>query len=139
MTTFTVMRNMDMSAEKVWNVFSDFEHSPIPSCTVTVEKKGDPRALGVGTIRMITIGKRQIREKLESLKPPNQLTYSLLSGGPVKDYNGTIDINSIKGKTHISWKVNFKPTIIGTGWIIKQLLKSTLNRFINEIETEFRD
>ena len=119
MTTFNVTRNMDVSVEKVWNVLSDFEHSPVPTFTVTVDKKGETNANGVGTIRMITIGKRQFREKLESLKPPNLLTYSLLSGAPVRDYIGTININSVSNETLITWKVKFKPKIIGTGWIGK--------------------
>ncbi len=139
MTAVTVTKNIDVSAEKVWNVLSNFERSPIQSFSVTVEKKGDSAAGGIGTVRMITIGKRQIREKLESIKPPNLFTYRVLYGVPVKDYIGSVEINPVKSKTLISWIVQFKPNVIGTGWILKQIFKKTINRIIDEIETEHRD
>ncbi len=139
MTSFAIIRKINVSSEKVWNLLSDFEKPLVPSSTVTVERKGTSGAGDVGTIRMITLGKKQIREKLESINPPNQLTYSLLSGIPVKNYNGTVDINPINGKTCISWKVKFNPTVFGSGWIIKRLIKKGLNRLISEIEKEYKE
>ncbi len=139
MTDVTITRDIDVSAGKVWNVLSDFEHAPIPSFSVTVEKKGDSDAGGIGTVRMITVGKRQIREKLESIKHPSLFTHRVISGVPVKDYVGSVGINPLKSKTRISWKVQFIPNVIGTGWILKQIIKKTINRIINEIEIEYRD
>ncbi|MBW2606888.1 MAG: SRPBCC family protein [Deltaproteobacteria bacterium] len=139
MTAFSVKKRMKMSANKAWNVFSDFEHSPIATFTVTVEEKGESDSNGIGTIRIITIGSRQFRERLEALIPPNSLTYSLLSGAPVRNYTGNIDIKSIRNETLITWKVQFKPKIIGTGWIVKWLAKNTINHILKEIEEEYQD
>ncbi len=139
MTTFAIIRTIDVSLEKAWNILSDLERPPIPSSTVTLEKKGTSGAGAVGTIRMITIGKKQIREKLESTNPPKQLSYSLLSGVPVKDHIGTVAINPVNGNTRLSWRIKFSPTIFGSGWILKHFFKKVLNRIINEIETEHKD
>jgi hypothetical protein len=139
MTSFTIEKRMKMAADKAWNVFSDFEHSPIAAITVSVEEKGKSDSNGIGTIRIITIGKRQFREKLESLRPPNSLTYSLLSGAPVRDYTGTINIESIRNETLITWKVQFMPKIIGTGWIVKWFSQNTINHILTEIEAEYQD
>ena len=138
MSGFTVTRNIDVPAERIWAVLSDFTHPPVPAFTVKVEKNGTYETKGIGTIRVITIGKRQFRERLETVTPPN-LTYSLLSGAPVKDYIGSINIKSIEGRTNIIWKVEFRPKIIGTTWIIKRLAKNTINRIISEMEAEYGD
>ncbi len=139
MTSFSIEKKIKMSADKAWNIFSDFEHSPIAGITVSVEEKRESSSNGIGTIRIITIGKTQFRERLEAIEPPNSLTYSLLSGAPVRDYIGNIGISSTGNGTLITWKVQFKPKIIGLGWIVKWLAKNTINHILKEIEEEYQD
>lgn len=138
MTTFTIIKNIDLPAKKVWDILSDFTRSPVPKFTVEVEEEGDSESNGIGTVRIITIGKKQFRERLESVNPPYYFTYRLLSGAPVKEYIGTVDVKSHEGTTLISWKVKFTPKILGTGWIIGRLAKNTINSIIDKIEAEYR-
>jgi len=139
MTSFSIEKRVKISRDKAWNVFSDFGHSPIEALTVTVEGDGKPDNNSIGTIRVVTIGKRQFRERLEAFSPPNSFTYSLLSGAPVLDYIGNVDIKSIRNETLITWKVQFKPRILGTGWLVKWFSKNTINHILKEIEIEHQD
>ncbi len=63
MTSFTIEKIIKMDAKKAWEVLSDFEHSPIAEFPVTVEEKNGSVLNGIGTIRLITIGKGQFRER----------------------------------------------------------------------------
>lgn len=138
MTTFTITRELDLPSEKAFAIISDFTRSPSPNIAVKVEKKGDPESNGVGTIRTITIGKVRVRERLESVTPPNSFTYSILSGAPMKDYLGNVEIAPQEAKSIVRWNVKFTPKIPGTGWIGAMVAKKTINRFIDEMEASNR-
>ena len=138
MTTFTITRELDLPSEKAFAIISDFTRSPSPNIAVKVEKKGDPESNGVGTIRTITIGKVRVRERLESVTPPNAFTYSILSGAPMKDYLGNVEIAPQEAKSIVRWNVKFTPKIPGTGWIGAIVSKKTINRLIDEMEMSNR-
>jgi hypothetical protein len=138
MTTFTISRELDLPSEKAFAIISDFTRSPSPNIAVTVEKKGDPASNGVGTIRTITIGKVRVRERLESVTPPNSFTYSILLGAPMKDYLGNVEIAPQEAKSIVRWNVKFTPKIPGTGWIGAIVSRKTINRLIDEMEMSNR-
>ena len=134
MTTFTITRELDLPSEKAFAIISDFTRSPSPNISVKVEEKGDPETNGSGTIRDITIGKVRVRERLESLTPPNSFTYSILSGAPMKDYLGNVAIAPQEDKSLVRWNVKFTPKIPGTGWLGAIVSKKTINRLLDEME-----
>jgi hypothetical protein len=138
MTTFTITRVLDLPSEKAFAIISDFTRSPGPDISVNVEKMGDSEANGAGTVRTITIGKVRVRERLESVTPPNSFTYSLLSGAPVKDYLGNVEIASQEDKSLVRWNVKFTPKIPGTGWLGAIVSKKTINRLLDEMEMSNR-
>jgi hypothetical protein len=138
MTTFTITRELDLPSEKAFAISSDFTSSPGPTIKVEVEKEGDSESKGVGTIRVITVGKVRVREQLKSVNPPNSFTYTLLSGAPAKDYLGTVEITPKDEKSVIRWNVKFTPKIPGTGWVGAMIAKKTINRFIDEMEASNR-
>lgn len=131
MVEFTITRPIDMPPEKAWEVFSAFTSLSIPSVSVDTEQEGDPAANGVGAIRRID-GK--IRERLESMDPPNAYTYTVLSGVPIKDHLGRVEIKPQDGKALVNWSVRFNPKLPGTGWLIKNVYQKTLNKMIDELE-----
>ncbi len=94
MEGFTITKMLDLPAQKVWAIASDFTKFPGPAISVQVEEKGSPELNGVGTVRTIIIGRVQVRERLESVNPPKPFTYRILSGAPMKDYLGTVKISS---------------------------------------------
>ena len=70
---------------------------------------------------------------MESVNAPNSITYSMLSGAPVKDYLGTINIVAQDDATLINWDVKLIPKILGIGWIVAMAIRKAINRFIDSI------
>jgi hypothetical protein len=137
MTAFIIKREVDLPSDKLFPIISDFTRSPSHTIPIEVEKEGD-QANGVGTIRTITIGMVKVRERLESVNPPDSFTYTILSGAPMKDHLGTVKIFPKGSKSEIQWNVKFTPKIPGTGWLGAMVSKKTINRLINEMEANNR-
>ena len=125
MATFTITRKLDLPSDKVWATVSDFTRAPSPAIIIEVEEKGDPEANGVGAIRNTNMKGVKTRERLEAVDEPNSITYRLLSGAPVKEYLGTVNVVAQDGATLIKWDVNLKPKIPGIGWIVAMLVKKS--------------
>ena len=137
MTAFRITREVNLPSGKLFSITSDFTRSPSPTILIDVEKEGD-QANGVGTIRTITIGMVKVRERLESVNPPHSITYTILSGAPMKDYLGKIKIMPKESKSEIQWDVKFTPKIPGIGWLGAMVSKKTINRLIDETEANNR-
>lgn len=134
MATFTITRKLDLPSEKVWATVIDFNRPPSPAIKIEVEEKGDPDANGIGAIRNINIKGAKARERLESVNEPNSITYRMLSGAPVKEYLGTVNVVAQDGTTVINWDVKFLPKISGIGWLVGMVIKKAINRYIDAIE-----
>jgi ligand-binding SRPBCC domain-containing protein len=135
MATFTITRKLDLPSEKVWATVSDFNRPPSPVIKIEVEEKGDPEANGIGAIRNIKIkGVPGVVERLETVDAPNSITYRMLSGAPVKEYLGTVNVVAQDGATVINWDVKLIPKIPGIGWLAGMVIRKAINRYIDAIE-----
>ena len=139
MITFSIKRELNVSSDTLWDLLSDFGYFLSPNINIKLETQGKPESDGIGSVRIVTIGKRQFRERIEKIKPQCNISYSLLSGAPVNSYIGNIDIEPIRTNTLITWNVQFKPKVLGSGWIVKWFVKRTINYIISEIETEYKN
>ncbi len=134
MVSYTFTRTVQLPVDKVWSLIGDFTKSPGPGITVEVEKEGDPKAGGAGTIRTITIGKVRVRELLETANPPHSFTYRILSGAPIKEYLGNVRFEPKENSTIIHWHADLKPKIPLTGGICCKVAKDAANRLIDQVE-----
>ena len=134
MATFTITRKLALPSDRVWTIVSDFTRPPSPAIKIEIEEKGDSEANGIGAIRNINIKGAKARERLEAVEPPNSITYRMLSGAPVKEYVGTVNVVAQDGATLINWDVNLIPKIPGMGWIIAIVVRKAINRYIDAIE-----
>jgi ligand-binding SRPBCC domain-containing protein len=134
MASFVIERTVNIPIERVWSIIADFSKAPTPDISVVVEKKVDPKAAGVGTIRRVTIGKVCVQEILDSANPPNAFTYRILSRAPMKEYRGTVTFTDMGGKTLIRWSADLKPKIPLTGAICCRVAKGVVNQVIDSIE-----
>jgi len=103
-----VKETIDAPAEEVWNIAGDFSGlDQFVEAITDCKSEGS----GVGAIRTLTLqdgGK--VKEKLESLDNDKyQLTYTILDSPlPIKDYTGTIQVNSIDDSTsEFIWSSSF--------------------------------
>jgi hypothetical protein len=119
------------SAEVVYGLLAD--HSTWPAWSsiesVELEQAGDPPPEGVGAIRVIKRGRVTGRDQILELTPGKRFKYASLSGLPVRDYVGEVDLSSAPdGGTAVNWHSAFSPKMPGTGW----LLQRGIRRFLDE-------
>ena len=134
MTTFSITRKLDLPNDKVWAIISNFNRPPSPAIKIEIEDEGNPNANGIGAIININIKGAKARERLEAVDPPNSITYRMLSGAPVKEYSGRVNVADQNGKSLINWDVYLISKIPGMGWIISSVIKRAINHYIDAIE-----
>lgn len=85
---------------------------------------------GVGAVRRlesVTLGRRIVsRERVEEVVDDQRLVYALLSGLPLRDYRGVVELEADGEGTRITWSSSFEPRVWGTGW----LYRAVLQRFV---------
>ena len=90
-----------------------------PIETVEIERAGDDPPEGVGTIRVLRRGRTVGRDETTELVPGRRFGYRSLSGLPVRDYRGSVDLEPADGGTRIVWRSSFEPKVPGTGTIMR--------------------
>ncbi len=101
--------------------------SPIES--FELERPGDPAPEGVGAIRVFRLGRTTGRDQILERVPNARFTYSSLSGLPVRDYVGAVELTgTVGGGTGIHWESRFFPSVRGTGWIVERSICRFLQR-----------
>jgi hypothetical protein len=105
------------SVESVWATLEDYAtwSSWGPWDTAAIERPGDTTPAGLGAIRRLRIGRRVLREETSLFEPMREMRYRVLSGIPVRDYEGVVELRALASGTHISWSSSFrgKPSIAG--------------------------
>jgi uncharacterized protein YndB with AHSA1/START domain len=132
MASFTYQRQIAAPPETVFEVLTDHRgYSKIsPLRKSELEREGEPAPNGVGAIRVLSAVGPPLREEVVAYEPPLRFSYALLSGLPVRDHLGTVELTPSEGGTRIVYAVRTTPTlpfvggavIAGTKLAIKQLL-----------------
>jgi uncharacterized protein YndB with AHSA1/START domain len=91
-----------------------------------LERGGDPPPEGVGAIRVFRRGRTTGRDEIREVAPHRRFVYASLSGVPVRDYVGEIDLDARDGGTHIHWHASYRPKLPGTGWMLDRALRQFL-------------
>jgi uncharacterized protein YndB with AHSA1/START domain len=131
MATMDFSRNVAASPETVWEVVADLrgmsEYTKFRK--VELEREGDPPPNGVGAIRVLHLVGPPVREEIIAFDAPRRFSYRMLSGAPVKDHVGTIELSPSGSGTRMSYVVETTPTIplVGGG------LVAFLRRVIEDI------
>jgi hypothetical protein len=92
--------------------------------SVEIERPPD----GVGAIRVNRRGHVVGRDEIMEVARPHRFVYRSLSGLPVRDYVGEIDVQSTATGASIRWRASFVPKILGTGG----MLERGVRRFLTE-------
>ncbi|MGH3942559.1 MAG: SRPBCC family protein [Pseudonocardiaceae bacterium] len=89
--------------------------SPIES--FQLERAGEQESEGIGAIWVLRRGRVIGRDQVTELIPDRRFSYRHLSGLPVRDYRGDVDLEPAEGGTRIRWRISLLPKVPGTGWI----------------------
>lgn len=132
----TVKRLFQFPIDQVWALAGDFARWPHPTMPSQIVKEGDPQNGGLGSERLVKIGQKMFRERLDAIDPPHSYTYTMLYGAPVKSYVGNVNLVPEGGQTRIHWACEFFPKYPGTGWLVKMITIRNYNMFLNSIGQE---
>ena len=117
--------------EDVWSVISDHRSLHrwlVPGMKVRLDPEGVPAPNGLGAIRVIEGWGVRVREEVVEYAPPTRLCYTVLSGFPLDNHLGQIDLSTRDNQTHLSWRVTFEPHIPGTGWLMYRIVNATFGQ-----------
>jgi len=120
-------------AEVVYELLAD--HSTWPAWSsiesVELERAGDPPPEGVGAIRVNKRGRVTGRDQILELTPGKRFKYAALSGLPVRDYIGEVDLSPAPGGgTAVNWHSSFSPKMPGTGWALQRGIRQFLDECV---------
>jgi hypothetical protein len=137
MNRCTILRSLDAPVDRVWAIVGRPGVSPGPGVHVTVEQPGSE--VGTGLIRAVRVGPVTVHEEITGVGPGKVLKYRLVKGAPVRDYTGTVTLEgSPAGGTQVSWVVQFRPSVPGTGWLVSLLTRRTLNRVLDAVSASLQ-
>jgi len=106
----TATATLDRPIAHAWEVLAD--HAGMsswgPGLKVTMDKVGSEDPNGVGAVRRIsTPGPMPpIVEEVTAFEPERYLAYRALSGVPLRDYRGEVELADHEGKTFIRYTVH---------------------------------
>jgi uncharacterized protein YndB with AHSA1/START domain len=132
MASFTYQRQVAAPPETVFEVLTDHRgYAKItPLRKAALEREGEPVPDGVGAIRRLSAVGPPLREEVLAYEPSTRFSYKLLSGLPVRDHVGTVELTPVAGGTKVVYAVRTTPTLplvggaflVGVKVGVKQLL-----------------
>jgi uncharacterized protein YndB with AHSA1/START domain len=132
MIEFTLRRTSTAPIETVFDAFTD--HRGIANYVwavrrSTLDREGTPAPNGVGAVRRLAAVGPPIVEEIIEYEQPTRYAYKLLSGAPVRDHVGTVELRTAGTGTEVTWHLRSTPKIRG----LDPLLAPVLKRVINEL------
>ncbi|HEX8050749.1 MAG TPA: SRPBCC family protein [Solirubrobacterales bacterium] len=145
MASFTYERQVAAPPEIVFDVLTD--HRRYPEITslrkAELEREGEPTPNGLGAIRVLTVAGPPMREEVIGYDPPHRFSYTILSGLPVRDHVGTVQLTPRDGGTKVVYAIRTTPTLPVGGFavvaVLKQAIKSLLGGVAKESERRAAD
>ena len=102
------------------------------------EREGTPSPGGVGAVRRLGAKPFYGREEIVRYDPPRQLSYTILSGQPVRNYQADVELTPVDSGTRIRWSSRFEPKVPGTGpfmrWYLGRIVAGLTRRLAAHAE-----
>jgi uncharacterized protein YndB with AHSA1/START domain len=140
MASFTFKREVAAPPETVFAVLTEHHlYAAItPMRKSVLERDGEPAPNGVGAIRVLSAVGPPLREEVIAYEPCTRFSYKLLSGAPVRDHVGTVELTPQGAGTRVVYAVHTTPTLPLVGGavvaVVKQGIKVLLKGIADESE-----
>jgi len=138
MASFKYVRQVAAPPEIVFDVLTD--HRRYPEITALrkaeLEREGEPAPNGVGAIRVLTVAGPPMREEVIAYERPHRFAYKILSGLPVRDHVGTVELRPADGGTEVVYAVKTTPTIPLAGPVFMAVLKKAIRDLLAGVAKE---
>ena|SRR5215213_7384820 len=138
MASFTFQQHIAAPPQTVWDVLTEHHlYAAItPMRKSVLEREGEPAPNGVGAIRVLTSAGPPLREEVIAFEPPTRFAYKLLSGAPVRDHVGTVELSVDGAGTKMVYAVKTVPTLPLVGGAVVAVVKQAIKALIKGISTE---
>jgi uncharacterized protein YndB with AHSA1/START domain len=138
MASFTIEREIAAPRETVFELLVDHrgyaEITPVRKAVL--EREGDPAPNGVGAIRKLSAVGPPLREEILTYEPPIRFSYKLLSGLPVRDHVGTVELTAAGDGTEITYAVRTMPTVPVLGAVVVAAVKLGVKQLVDGVAAE---
>ena len=138
MASFTFVRRIAAPRQIVFDVLTEHHlYARItPLRKSVLEREGEPPPNGVGAIRVLTSLGPPLREEVIAFQPPSRFAYKLLSGAPVRDHVGTVELSADGDGTKMVYAVRTVPTLPLVGAAVVGVVKQGVGALIRGIAKE---
>jgi uncharacterized protein YndB with AHSA1/START domain len=138
MASFTFVREIAAPPQTVFEVLTEHERyaAITPMRKSVLERVGDPAPNGVGAIRVLSSVGPPLREEVIAYQSPSRFSYKLLSGAPVRDHVGTVELSPDGDGTKMVYAVHTVPTLPLVGGAVVAVVKQGIKTLIKGISTE---
>ena len=138
MASFTIERQVAAPPQTVFEVLTDHgRYSEItPLRKSALEREGEPAPNGVGSIRVLSSVGPPLREETIVYDEPRRFSYKLLSGAPLRDHVGTVELTPQDGGTRFVYAVRTTPTLPLVGGVLVAVAKLGVKQLFDGIAKE---
>jgi len=138
MPSFTYERQVAAPPETVFEVLTDHRgYAKItPLRKAELEREGEPAPNGVGAIRVLTAAGPPMREEVLAYEPGRRFSYKLLSGLPLRDHVGTVELMPEGSGTKVVYAVRTTPTVPLAGGAVVAVLKIGIKQLLGGVAKE---
>jgi len=138
MASFTFVREIAAPPETVFEVLTDHRgYADItPVRKVEMEREGEPAPNGVGAIRVLSSVGPPLREEVLAYESPSRFSYTVLSGLPVRDHVGTVELTPNGVGTKVVYAVRTHATVPVVGWAVVAVIKQAIKQLLGGVAKE---
>jgi uncharacterized protein YndB with AHSA1/START domain len=138
MASFTYERVIAAPPEVVFDVLVDHRRYAeiTPMRKSVLEREGAPAPNGVGAIRVLRAVGPPLREEVLVHEPSTRFSYKLLSGLPVRDHVGTVELTPSGSGTKVVYAVRTTPTLPFVGPAVVAGVKLGIKQLLSGITKE---
>jgi uncharacterized protein YndB with AHSA1/START domain len=138
MASFRYVRQVAAPPETVFDVLTDHRRYPeiTPLRKAELEREGEPAPNGVGAIRVLTVAGPPMREEVIAYERPSRFAYKILSGLPVRDHVGTVEMQPVGDGTEVVYAVKTTPTVPLAGPVFMLVLKKAIRDLLGGVAKE---
>ena len=138
MASFRFQREVAAPPEVVFEVLTDHRgYAAItPLRKSELEREGEPAPNGVGAIRRLTAIGPALREEVLTYEEPKRFSYKLLSGAPLRDHVGTIELTPNGDGTTVKYAVRTIPTLPLVGGVVLAVARKAVKDLCDGICAE---
>jgi uncharacterized protein YndB with AHSA1/START domain len=136
--SFTLEQQIKAPPQTVFEVLTDHRGYAdlTPMRKVELEREGEPAPNGVGAIRVLRAVGPPLREEVVAYEAPSRFSYTLLSGLPVRDHVGTVELSPQDGGTKVVYAVRTIPTLPAFGGAVVAVIRQAIKQLLSGVTAE---